>query len=273
MKKTNDTFHPQDAELVCRVRALGLYGLLANWSEIRQQPWLLELLGFEEGERKRRSLDRRLRHAAIGPFKPMSDYDWNWPREIDREAVEDTVNLGFLKDKVNVVIRGPNGVSKTMIAKNTAFQAICTGHTVRFTNASEMLSDLATQDSSSSLARRLKRYCHPELLCIDEVGYLSYNNRYADLLFEVVTRRYQAGRPILLTTNKTFSDWAEVFPNAACVVTLVDRLIHRCEQIVIDADSYRLKEAQERNAQKTKERASRHRKSSSSADQQVPPPR
>lgn len=265
MTKMDDTTQ-DDATLLRRLRTLGLYGLIANWSLIRQQPWLIELLTLEEQERKRRSLDRRLRHAAIGPFKPMSEYDWTWAREIDRPAVEDTVNLSFLKERVNVVIRGPNGVSKTMIAKNVAFQAICSGHTVRFTNASDMLSDLATQDSSSALARRLKRYCSPELLCIDEVGYLSYNNRYADLLFEVVSRRYQSNRPILITTNKTFSDWAEVFPNAACVVTLVDRLIHRCEQIVIDADSYRLKEAQERTANKTKERAVLRRKPSATTD-------
>jgi len=96
---------------------------------------------------------------------------------------------------------------------------------------------------------------------IDEVGYLSYNARFADLLFEVVTRRYQASRPILLTTNKAFQDWAQVFPNAGCVVTLIDRLVHRCEQIEIDADSYRLKKAKELAARKAKERAARRKKS------------
>jgi DNA replication protein DnaC len=94
----------------------------------------------------------------------------------------------------------------------------------------------------------------PQLLCIDEVGYLSYNSRYADLLFEVVTRRYEAQKPVLLSTNKAFSEWSEVFPHAACVVTLVDRLIHRAEVIDIDADSYRLKEAKELTAARTKRR-------------------
>jgi DNA replication protein DnaC len=190
----------------------------------------------------------------------MTDFDWNWPRKIDREAVEDTINLGFLRDKANVVILGPNGVAKTMIAKNVAHHALVCGHTVRFCNASDMLADLAAQDSSSALSRRLRRYCQPELLCIDEVGYLSYDNRYADLLFEVVSRRYQASRPIVLTTNKAFENWTEVFPNAACVVTLIDRLVHRCEQIEIDAESYRHKEAKQRAADKAKERASRRKK-------------
>jgi DNA replication protein DnaC len=117
-----------------------------------------------------------------------------------------------------------------------------------------MLADLAAQESSAALARRLRRYTLPHLLCIDEVGYLSYDSRYADLLFEVVTRRYDAQKPVLLSTNKAFTAWSEVFPHAACVVTLVDRLIHRAEVIDIDAESYRLKEAKELNAARTKQR-------------------
>jgi DNA replication protein DnaC len=245
---------------MARAQSLGLHGLVADWARLGNQPWLGELLRLEEDERKRRSLARRLKSARIGTFKPMVDYDWSWPKKINREAVEETVNGSFLHDKINIIILGPNGVSKTMIAKNTAYNAATTGHTVRFTNASDMLSDLAAQDSSSALARRLRRYCQPELLCIDEVGYLSYNARFADLLFEVISRRYQSCRPILLTTNKAFEHWGDVFPNAGCVVTLVDRLVHRCEQIVIEADSYRVKEAKERAAAKAKERAARRRK-------------
>ena len=131
--------------------------------------------------------------------------------------------------------------------------AVLNGYSARFTLASDMLHDLAAQDSSVSLARRLRRYTTPSVLAIDEVGYLSYDARYADLLFEVVTRRYQH-RPIVLSTNKPFGEWNEVFPNAACVVTLIDRLIHRAEIIELDGQSYRLKEAQERAAAKAKAR-------------------
>ncbi len=108
-----------------------------------------------------------------------------------------------------------------------------------------MLAELATQESAPALARWLRRYTVPHLLCVDEVGYLSDNSRYADLLFEVVTRRYDAGKPLLLSSNKGFAEWGEVFPHAACVVTLVDRLTHRAEVIDIEADSYRLKEAKD----------------------------
>jgi DNA replication protein DnaC len=106
------------------------------------------------------------------------------------------------------------------------------------------------------LARRLRRYTTPTVLCVDEVGYLSYDSRYADLLFEVITRRYQQQRPVVLTTNKTFSEWNQVFPNATCVVGLVDRLVHRSEILAIAGDSYRLKEAQERAAQRASRRTS-----------------
>ncbi|MEY4551469.1 MAG: hypothetical protein RL685_7664 [Pseudomonadota bacterium] len=243
------------AELKTRLKALGLFGLIACCDQIIDKPWLHEVLAIEERERQKRGFERRARDAHVGAVKPMPDFDWKWPRKIDREAVEELFNLGFIKTGHNTVLVGPNGVGKTMILKNVAQHALSRGHTVRFATASDMLAELAAQDSSSILARRLRRYTSPQLLCVDEVGYLSYNSRYADLLFEVVTRRYDAGKPILLSTNKAFSEWSEVFPHAACVVTLVDRLIHRAEIIDIEADSYRLKEAKELTAARTKRRS------------------
>lgn len=241
-------------ELKARLKALGLFGLIACCDQIVDKPWLREVLAIEERERQKRGFERRARDAHVGAVKPMADFDWKWPRKIDRVAVEELFNLGFIKTGHNTVLVGPNGVGKTMILKNVAQHALSRGHTVRFATASDMLAELAAQDSASILARRLRRYTGPQLLCVDEVGYLSYNSRYADLLFEVVTRRYDAARPILLSTNKAFSEWSEVFPHAACVVTLVDRLIHRAEIIDIEADSYRLKEAKELTAARTKRR-------------------
>ncbi len=245
------------SELKGRLKALGLFGLISCWEQIADKPWLHDILAIEERERQKRSMERRLRNARVSTFKPMADFDWSWPKKIDREAVDDLFNFGFIKGGHNAVLVGPNGVGKTMILKNLAHQAVVRGHNVRFATASDMLADLAAQDSSAALARRLRRYTIPHLLCVDEVGYLSYDNRYADLLFEVVTRRYDAEKPILLSTNKAFSEWSEVFPHAACVVTLVDRLCHRAEVIEIEAQSYRLKEAKELNAARTKDRKSK----------------
>ena len=179
-----------------------------------------------------------------------ADFDYAWPKELDRSLVAELLTLGFLEQAANVVLIGPNGLGKTMLAKNLLHQAVLRGSTARFTLASDMLHHLAAQDSSAQLARRLRRYTRPTVLCIDEVGYLSYDARYADLLFEVITRRYQQ-RPTILTTNKPFGEWNQVFPNAACVVTLVDRLVHRSEILTVAGQSYRLKEAQERAALRT----------------------
>jgi DNA replication protein DnaC len=257
---TNDPPLPSDPPVLrSRLQRLRLHGLLAHWDDVADKPWLAELCAYEEHERQRRSLERRLRYARIGAFKSMTDFDWSWPKKIDKDSALDLLSLGFVEEGVNAVMLGPNGVGKTMLIRNIAHQAVVRGHTVRFTTASDMLSDLAAQESSAALKRRLRRYCQPKLLCIDEVGYLSYDSRYADLFFEVVTRRYDGPRSIVLSTNKPFSEWSQVFPNAACVVTLVDRLLHRSEILSIEGDSFRLKEASERAAAKAKSRSAKRK--------------
>jgi DNA replication protein DnaC len=243
-----------------RLRRLGFYGLLAQAETLLGEPWLARVLDLEEHERARRSLKRRLDHARLGAFKPLADFDWHWPAKCERGLIEELFALAFIDEAANVVLIGPNGLGKTMLLKNLAYQAVLHGHSARFTLASDMLHDLAAPDSTSALAVRLRRYTRPTVLAIDEVGYLSYDARYADLLFEVVTRRYEQQRPVLLTTNKPFHEWSQVFPNAACVVTLVDRLLHRAEIVALDGKSYRLKEAQERTARKSKSRTAATRK-------------
>jgi DNA replication protein DnaC len=242
-------------ELKRRLRQLGLFGLLAQAEELLLEPWLARLLEIEESERLRRSLKRRLDAARLGSFKPMADFDYQWPKQLDRSLLDDLFTLEFLEQAANIIVVGPNGLGKSMIAKNLLHQALLRGYTARFTAASDMLHDLAAQDSSTQLARRLRRYTTPAVLCCDEVGYLAYDTRYADLLFEVVTRRYQLRRPLILTTNRTFSEWNQVFPNATCVVALIDRLVHRSEILSIDGESYRLKEAKERAAKRAAARS------------------
>jgi len=232
-----------------RARKLGLYGLLAAWDKLGGEPWVDQLLEHEEDERQRRSLERRIRNAKLGRFKPIADFEWDWPKEIDRDLVEDVLRLGFLEETANVVIVGPNGTGKSTISQNIGYQALLKGHTVRRATASEMLNDLAAQDSSAALARRLRRYCSPSLLLVDEIGYLAFDSRYGDLLFEVVSRRHES-KSTVITTNKPFAEWNEVFPNASCVTALVDRLVHKAEIVKINGESYRAKEARERAAKR-----------------------
>jgi DNA replication protein DnaC len=155
-----------------RAGALNLHGLLAHWGEVAGETWVSALLGWEEQERARRSLERRLRTAHIGRFKPLCDFDWNWPKRCDRVAVDALMTLEFLGDATNVVLAGPNGVGKSMLAQNIAHQALIEGHTVLFTSAGQLLGDLAALDSDAALRRRLRHYARPQLLVIDscEVG-------------------------------------------------------------------------------------------------------
>lgn len=252
-----------DAAMKERARRLKLWGLLANWETMSKESWVREYLGVEEDERDRRSLERRVRSARLGAFKAMADFDWEWPKKIDRDHVEDLLQLGFLEDATNVVLLGPSGVGKTMIAQNLGYQALQRGHTVMRVTASEMLNDLAAQESSVALARRLRRYSKPALLLLDEVGYLSYDGRYGDLLFEVVSRRHLQ-RSTVLTTNKAFSEWTQVFAAASCVSALVDRIVHRAEIVSVFGESFRQKEAMERAASRAKDRASTAKKRRSS---------
>jgi DNA replication protein DnaC len=248
-----------EAELKDRARRLKLWGLLANWDSMSKQAWVREYLGAEEDERDRRSLERRIHGARLGGFKAMADFDWDWPETIDRDQIEDLLQLSFLDDATNVVLLGTSGLGKTMIGQNLGYQALQRGHTVRRVTASEMLNDLAAQESSAALTRRLRRYCGPRLLILDEVGYLSYDSRYGDLLFEVISRRHLQ-RSTVLTSNKGFSEWAQVFAGASCVTALIDRIVHRAEIVKIAGESYRKKEAAERAEQKAKERADKSKK-------------
>lgn len=234
-------------QLKQRALELKLHGLLSHWHELTeaQYPWLVQLLNWEQSERKQRSLERRLTSAKLGRFKPLVEFDWQWPSKIDQQAIHEVMQLDFLNEANNIILIGSNGVGKSTIAQNLGYQAVMQGHTALFTTASHMLNDLAAQDGDNALRRRLNHYSKPGLLMIDEVGYLSYSNRHADLLFEIINRRYEQCST-LITTNKPFSEWNEVFPNAACVVSLIDRLVHHSEVIAIEGDSYRMKEAKEK---------------------------
>ena len=238
-----------------RAEALRLYGLLAHWHELVDCAWVEPLLAWEESERTQRSLERRLSSANIGRFKPLADFDWSWPEQCDRAAIAELMTLDFLNNATNILLVGSSGLGKTTLAQNIAHRAVLQGHTVLFTTAGQLLGDLAALDSDSALRRRLRHYASPSLLLIDEVGYLSYSNRHADLLFELINRRHEQ-KSTLITTNKSFSEWSGVFPNAGCVVAMIDRLVHNAEIISIKGESYRRKEAQERAEQRSRKRRS-----------------
>lgn len=243
------SLHEQLAEIGLRHTADNLDDLLARATKKRLSPTqLLEhLCELESHERARRSMHNRLMRSRIGRFKPMADFDWNWPKRIDKPLVESTMQLDFMTEARNIVLIAAQGLGKTMIARNVAYQAVQAGHSTLFVTAAQLLLDLAGTESARALERRLRHYSRFRLLCIDELGYLSYDNRSADLLFEVINRRYEK-KSVILTTNLNFSEWPSIFPNATCTTALIDRIIHHADIIGIEGESYRRREAQARRS-------------------------
>jgi len=226
----------------------GVDDFLAHATKQRWSPrQILEHLAeTEAAERAHRSLERRLRLSEIKKFKPMADFDWSWPKKIERDVIERVLTLDFLPEARNLVLVGTNGLGKTMIAQNICHAAVLAGHSVLFRSAASLLEELHRQ-SPEGRQRKLRTYANVGLLCVDEVGYLSFDDKSADLLYEVINRRYER-KPVILTTNRPFKEWNEVFPNAACIVTLLDRLLHHADVTKIEGDSYRVRESEQETA-------------------------
>jgi DNA replication protein DnaC len=208
---------------------------------------------IENQERARRSLERRLSRSRLGSFKPMVDFDWSWPTKIKRPDVDAALELDFLERERNLVLVAAEGLGKTMIARNVIHNAILDGRSALFISAAELLLDLGAQESARGLDRRLKYYARIGLLAIDEIGYLSYDIRNADLLFQLVSMRYEK-KPLVLTTNLHFSEWPKIFPGAACTTALIDRVVHHADIIAIEGKSYRLRDATEEKKKRARSR-------------------
>jgi len=267
--RSRDTTMTKTTDLTSRLTRIGLQAIgrslddfLARATKSRLSPVqiLEEIARLEEVDYTRRSQESRLRRARIGRFKPIADFDWNWPKKIERDLIERALTLEFIREGRSLALIGSNGLGKTMIARNIAHQAVLAGFSVLCTTAAELIEDLRAC-SPDTLRRRLTRYTRPHLLAIDEVGYLAYDSHAADLLYRVVDRRYErpgvrdtGPRSILLTTNLAFRDWNTVFPNATSIATLLDKLTHYADVTLIEGQSYRVHESQKQAAARRKKK-------------------
>jgi DNA replication protein DnaC len=218
--------------------ALNAFLTHAHKSRLGPTELLEQLITLERRTRETTHLARRTHFASLGKFKPLDRFDWAHPRKIDRSLWDQLIGLEFLRQAQNILLRGPSGVGKTMLAQNLGHTALIAGYSVRFGTLATVLADLLQQESIPAFERRLKRYIQPHLLILDELGYLPCDGRAADILYNLISRRHE-NRSTIITTNLPFKQWSQVFPGAASVVALVDRFAQHCHRFDIEADSWR----------------------------------
>jgi DNA replication protein DnaC len=216
-------------------------------AEAARQQWdhleyLRRLMEGEYNQRHQRRVQARLKSARFPVVKTLEQFNWTWPKKINRLAVQNLFRLEFIAQNVNVILLGNVGVGKTHLATALGYAACLEGHSVLFAGAIEVINDLQAAQKNGGLKFALKKYLRPTLLILDEVGYLPIDQNGADLLFQVISRRYECGS-IVLTTNKPFKQWPSIFNNDSTIASAVlDRLLHHAETVVIEATSYRMKD-------------------------------
>lgn len=211
-----------------------------QWTHVH---YLSELIRQEAGLRKDRTIQRRIRMARFPVVKTLDQFNWSWPQKINQAQIQNLFRLKFIEEKSNVVFIGGVGLGKTHLASALGYQACLKGHTVLFTSAIDTINDLISAQHAGRLKQELKKYLKPVLIILDELGYLPINKNGADLLFQIISRRYEQGS-IVITTNRVFKDWPEIFNNDSTLTSaLLDRLLHHTEAVVIEGKSYRMKQA------------------------------
>jgi DNA replication protein DnaC len=206
---------------------------------------LTPLMRLVEGEahlRKDRSVERRIRLARFPVRKTLDQFDWSWPRKINRLQVQNLFRLQFIEDAANVVLIGAVGLGKTHLATALGYTACQHGYSVLFASAIDIINTLAAAQAGGRLKTDLNRYVRPRVLLIDELGYLPIDKAGADLLFQIISQRYERGSTVI-TTNRVFKKWPEIFNNDSTLTSAVlDRLLHHAETITIEGTSFRMKD-------------------------------
>lgn len=204
--------------------------------------YLAELTHEEVSLRKQNSIERRIKMARFPILKTLDDFQWSWPKKINRLQIENFFRLSFMESKSNIIFIGGVGLGKTHLSTALGYQACLKGASVLFASAIDIINALNVANNAGRFKAEMKKYIKPSLLIIDELGYLPVDRKGADLLFQVISKRYEQN-PILLTTNKSFKKWPEIFNNDSTLTSAVlDRLLHHSEVTIIEGKSYRMKD-------------------------------
>ena len=245
--KKNDPQTPLDQNL----KYLKLIFMKENYMTLAQQAakkqsshldYLEKLADGEAAMRQDRSIQRRIRLARFPVIKTMDQFSWTWPKNINRLQIQNLFRLQFLRDKSNVIFLGGVGVGKTHLASALGYAACLKGHCVLFATAVDIINTLAAAQAAGRMKQELKKYTKPQLLVVDELGFLPIDKAGADLLFQVISLRYEQAA-VIITSNRAFSDWPEIFNNDSTLTSaILDRLLHHAETVIIEAKSYRMKD-------------------------------
>ena len=243
--------NPTEQRLQSQLEELRLVAVLEHYASLAEEAarsswthvdFLARLIDGESVRRQQASLQRRIEAARFPTLKTLEQFQWSWPKKINRTQVQNLFRLGFVESKTNLILIGGVGLGKTHLACALGHAACIAGHSVRFVTAVDIINNLTAAQIAHRLARELKKLLYPSILVIDELGYLPIDKVGADLLFQVISQRYERGS-IILTTNQPYKSWAKVFNDDATLASAVlDRLLHHAETVVIEGKSYRMKD-------------------------------
>jgi DNA replication protein DnaC len=217
------------------------FATTAAQKQLSHLAYLAELIAAEATERENRAIERRIKKARFPVLKTMEGFEWNWPKKINRPQIQNLFRLAFITSKTNVAFISNVGLGKTHIALALGRAACIGGHSVLFTTAVDIINTLAAAQSAGRLKRDIGRYLKPDVLIIDELGYLPIDKLGADLLFQIISQRYERA-PMVITTNRAYKHWSQIFNNDSTLTSaILDRVLHHVDTVVIEGKSYRTK--------------------------------
>jgi len=221
------------------------YKTLARKAAEQQRSHLDYLAQLVEGEftmREMRSIERRIKNARFPVRKTLDDFQWSWPKKINRLQIQNLFRLDFIATCTNLVMIGNVGLGKTHLSIALGHAACTGGHSVLFTTDVDVINTLTAAQSAGQLKREIRRYLKPAVLIVDELGYLPIDKHGADLLFQIISERYERA-PIVITTNRAYKHWAQIFNNDSTLTSaILDRVMHHVDTVVIEGKSFRMKD-------------------------------
>jgi DNA replication protein DnaC len=204
--------------------------------------YLAQLVEGEASMRENRSIERRIKNARFPVLKSLDDFQWNWPKKINRPQIQNLFRLAFVATQTNIVLIGNVGVGKTHLAIALGHAACLNGHSVLFTTAVDIINTLAAAQAVGQLKREFHRYLKPAILIVDELGYLPIDKHGADLLFQIISQRYERV-PTVITSNRAYKHWPQIFNNDSTLTSaILDRVLHHADTLIIEGPSFRMKD-------------------------------